>query len=108
MVPGEAVASTLSSHARRHRVDLRGPSAGASCRAGGTGDVADSVDLPAGGSVTYTITARVRADASGEIDSAANVTPPPGYDDPNTNDNAASDIDTVIDDRLFADGFDPA
>ena len=56
---------------------------------------------------TYTITAQVLANASGQIESAANVTPPPGYDDPNTNDNAASDTDTIIDDRLFADGFDP-
>jgi len=106
-VPGEAVASTLSSLLTNVGWTCA-PSTGASCQASGIGDVADSVDLPAGGSVTYTITARVRADATGEIDSAANITPPPGYDDPNTNDNAASDIDTVIDDRIFADGFDPA
>lgn len=106
MVPGEAVASTMSTLLGNVSWTCA-PSTGASCQANGIGDVADSADLPAGGSVTYTITARVQTDASGEIDSAANVTPPPGYDDPNTNDNAASDIDTVIDDRIFADGFDP-
>jgi hypothetical protein len=83
------------------------PDGGASCTPTGSGDVADIVDLPAGGAVAYTIDATVRADAAGQIASVAAVTPPPGYDDPDPTDNAATDTDAVIGDRLFADGFDP-
>ncbi|HEV7491958.1 MAG TPA: PKD domain-containing protein, partial [Rhodanobacteraceae bacterium] len=105
-VPGETVASVLSPSLGSVAWTCAA-STGASCQSSGLGDVADSVDLPAGGSVTYTITAQVPANAAGQIESAANVTPAPGYEDPNTNDNAASDIDTVVGDRIFADGFDP-
>ena len=104
-VTGEAVASALSplliDLAWTCRAD-----AGASCTASGTGEVNDTVDVPAGLSVTYTIGATVSIDATGTIESAATVTPPPGWDDPNTTDNAANDVDTVVGDRLFADGFD--
>ena len=56
-VPGEALVSTMLSLLGNVTWTCA-PSAGASCQASGIGDVADSVDLPAGGSVTYTITAR--------------------------------------------------
>lgn len=78
---------------------------GASCAASGSGKVADTVDLPAGASVTYTITATVGAAAEGTITSTATVTAPAGYNDPNPSDNTAADVDTV-DDTIFKNGFD--
>ena len=43
------------------------PSAGASCAASGTGDLNDTVNLPAGTSVTYTIIAAIASFASGDL-----------------------------------------
>jgi len=106
-VPGEQVFSKLSPQ-------LDGiawtcvASAGAVCAASGTGDIQELVDLPAAGSVTYTIAATVAATASGEITSTAIVVAPAGYLDPNSIDDDAFDVDSVIDDRIFADGFDEA
>lgn len=80
---------------------------GASCAASGSGDVADAVDLPAGASVTYAITAAVAATADGPIQSAASATLPAAAEDPNPADNSAVDVD-ALDDTIFADGFDPA
>jgi glucose/arabinose dehydrogenase len=83
-------------------------SSGGSCAASGTGSIFEDVDLAPGGTVTFTISALVAADATGTLESSATVTPPPGYDDPNTTDNTATDIDVVtVTDRIFANGFDP-
>ncbi len=102
-VAGVAVATTLSTR-------LTGigwtcvAAGGATCAANGSGDVADSVDLPAGDSVTYTITATVAATADGPIESTATATLPAGSVDPDPADNTASDVD-ALDDTIFADGF---
>ena len=83
------------------------PSAGATCSASGSGDIDEFVDLPAGGSVTYTIDATVSALAAGEIASTATIAAPVGYVDTNPLDDTATDVDAIIKDRLFANGFDP-
>ncbi|HEX5125046.1 MAG TPA: PQQ-dependent sugar dehydrogenase [Rhodanobacteraceae bacterium] len=81
---------------------------GGACTASGNGNIAEDVDLAPGGTVTFTISAQVALNASGTLDSSATVTPPPGYEDPNTTDNTATDTDIVtISDRIFANGFDP-
>lgn len=80
-------------------------SGGASCAASGSGNVADSADLPAGSHAVYTIDATVVAGADAPIESHASVSLPAGASDPNTADNAATDVD-AFDDTLFADGFD--
>ena len=80
-VPGEAVATTLSPLLTDIAWTCAG-SDGASCTPNGSGDIEDSVDLPPGSSVTYTIEATLPSGASGDVDSAARVTAPPGYDDP--------------------------
>ncbi|MFO7583693.1 MAG: sortase [Anaerolineales bacterium] len=56
-----------------------------------TADFTDTVDLPFGGSITYTVTATVRADASGPLTNIVTVTPPTGYGD--TDDTNDSDSD---------------
>jgi hypothetical protein len=58
--------------------------------------------------VTYTIVATVAAAASGEMTSTAAVVAPAGDVDPNSIDDDAFDVDSVVDDRIFADGFDTA
>jgi glucose/arabinose dehydrogenase len=82
-------------------------SPGASCAESGTGDVDDTVDLPAGGTLTYTIDATA-PDFPQVVVSHASILSPFGYGDPDLSDNDVQDVDTVVDDRLFADGFDGA
>ena len=52
---------------------------GGVCAANGTGDILDVVDLPAGGSVTYTATATLDFDYLGALDNTATVTAPAGF-----------------------------
>lgn len=103
---GAAVATTLSTQL----ADITWTCAAtgsASCSGSGSGEVADSVDLPAGGGATYAITATLAASANAPIESQASVAAPSGTGDPNPADNQASDVD-ALDDTIFADGFDPA
>jgi uncharacterized repeat protein (TIGR01451 family) len=65
--------------------------AGSSCAAGQTGAIGDSsVVLAAGGTATYTVSARIADTASGLIVNTATVTPPASATDPNGTDNSVS------------------
>jgi uncharacterized repeat protein (TIGR01451 family) len=77
---------------------------GASCTASGAGDIADTVDLPVGGSVTYTATGTLDPAASGSLVNTATIQCPGGVIELDPDDNTATDTDTVADD-LFVDGF---
>jgi uncharacterized repeat protein (TIGR01451 family) len=66
---------------------------GGSCTASGSGSINDSINLPAGGSVTYTAVCAISPTASGtlvNIASISSVTP-----DPTLSNNSATDSDTV-------------
>lgn len=67
-----------------------------SCAAGGNGSIIDTGTLAAGGTLTYTAVCAVAANASGTITNAANVQLYPGERDPNTANNHASDVNTVL------------
>ncbi|HEX4962806.1 MAG TPA: hypothetical protein VF173_18365 [Thermoanaerobaculia bacterium] len=71
------------------------PSAGAHCTASGNGGIADSVDLPAGKSVTYTLTATINPAATGTLTNQATVAVPAGVTDPTPGNNTATDSDTL-------------
>jgi hypothetical protein len=66
---------------------------GASCTASGVGDIKDSIDLPAGTSVTYTVNVRVVAFPNGKLVNTATVSSP---SDSNSGNNSATDADTLI------------
>ncbi len=66
-------------------------SAGSACPAGGSGDVAASVDLLVGGTATFTATAVVDAGAPDPLVNSASIAPPAGVTDPNP----TNDTDTV-------------
>jgi glucose/arabinose dehydrogenase len=103
LVPGERVNTHLSPFV----VDASwtcAASPGASCSPSGTGDVDDAAELPPGASATYTIDATA-PDFPEIVVSHASILSPFGYGDPDLSDNDAEDIDSVADDRLFADGF---
>ena len=71
------------------------PDPGATCTAAGTGNLLDSVSLPAGTAVTYTATATLDAEADATLTNTATVTAPPGIEDPAPANNSATDSDTV-------------
>jgi uncharacterized protein DUF11/dockerin type I repeat protein/uncharacterized protein DUF1565 len=60
-----------------------------------TGDINDTVDIPVGGTVTYTLGTTLRASASGDLVNSATVTPPTGTTDPGPGPNTATDTDTA-------------
>ncbi|HJU39475.1 MAG TPA: proprotein convertase P-domain-containing protein, partial [Tahibacter sp.] len=68
---------------------------GGTCTAAGSGNISDTVNLPAGGSATYTATCAVSASASGTLTNTATVAAPGGVTDPNPANNSATDADTL-------------
>lgn len=70
-------------------------SGGATGNAAGTGSIVELVDVPIGGSVTYTLAAAVDPSATGSITNTATVQPPSGGTDPNPNDDTASDTNIL-------------
>lgn len=70
---------------------------GATCAASGSGNISDTVGLPAGGSVTYVVHATVSLSASGAIANTATIALPAGFTDPTPADNAATATASVYD-----------
>ncbi|MGI6855383.1 DUF7507 domain-containing protein [Mesorhizobium sp. 1B3] len=69
---------------------------GAQCStASGTGAIDTTANLPAGSSVTYTLSMSVPASQTGSFTNTATVTPPDGTSDSDTSNNTASDTDTM-------------
>jgi uncharacterized repeat protein (TIGR01451 family) len=68
---------------------------GGTCTAAGSGAINDTVNLPAGGSVTYSATCPVDIGASGTLSNTASVAAPAGVTDPNPGNNSATDVDSI-------------
>ncbi|MEO6326575.1 MAG: putative Ig domain-containing protein, partial [Thermoanaerobaculia bacterium] len=68
---------------------------GGTCTAAGSGNINDTVNLPSGGSVTYTVSAAISASATGTLSNTATVTAPAGVTDPTPGNNSATDTDTL-------------
>ncbi|HEY2292421.1 MAG TPA: ExeM/NucH family extracellular endonuclease [Thermoanaerobaculia bacterium] len=66
---------------------------GGTCTASGSGNVNDTVNLPAGGSVTYTASCTISPSATGSLSNTATVAAPGGVTDPNPGNNSATDVD---------------
>jgi uncharacterized repeat protein (TIGR01451 family) len=69
---------------------------GGTCTAAGSGNISDTVNLPAGASVTYTVSASINAAATGTLSNTATVTAPAGVTDPAPGNNSATDTDTLV------------
>ncbi len=63
--------------------------------ASGSGNINDTVNLPTGGTITYTLQANIASNATGNLVNTATVTAPSGVTDPNASNNSATDIDTI-------------
>ncbi len=68
---------------------------GGTCPASGAGNINGTVNLPPGGSVTYTVTAAINASATGTLSNTATVAAPGGVTDPTPGNNSATDTDTL-------------
>ncbi|HEX4332548.1 MAG TPA: IPTL-CTERM sorting domain-containing protein [Usitatibacter sp.] len=68
---------------------------GGTCTASGGGNISDFVNLPAGGSVTYTVVGSLNASATGTIANTVTVFLPGGVSDPSPGNNSATDTDTL-------------
>jgi uncharacterized repeat protein (TIGR01451 family) len=69
---------------------------GATCTASGSGPINDTVNLPSGSSVVYTLTATVDPLATGTVSNTATVAVPSGTTDPVPGNNTATDTDTIV------------
>ncbi|HEY2295068.1 MAG TPA: carboxypeptidase regulatory-like domain-containing protein [Thermoanaerobaculia bacterium] len=68
---------------------------GGTCTASGSGNVNDTVNLPSGGSVTYTASCTISAAATGSLTNTATVSAGAGITDPTPGNNSATDTDTL-------------
>ncbi|MBL8299140.1 MAG: DUF11 domain-containing protein [Rhodanobacteraceae bacterium] len=68
---------------------------GGTCTASGSGNISDTVNLPAGGSVTYTASCAISASATGSLTNTATVAAPAGVTDPTPGNNSATDVDAL-------------
>lgn len=71
-------------------------SAGSTCSASGTGNLVDTMNLAAGGTATYTLTAVVSTTKLGTLSNTASAAVPAGYEDPNPANNTATDATEVL------------
>lgn len=71
-------------------------SAGSTGPASGSGDIDALVSLLSGGTATFTVTAPIRAEATGNISNLVTVTPPAGVPDPKPDNNTALDTNTFL------------
>ncbi len=63
--------------------------------ANGAGNINDTVNMPAGSTIVYTIVANIRASATGNLVNTATVTPPGGVIDPTPGNNSSTDTDSL-------------
>src|SRR5207249_4051858 len=80
--------------------------------ASSSGNINDTVTLPSGSSITYTVTGTVDPSATDPLVNTATVTAPSGFTDTNPGNNSASDTDTLTPQGDLSitktDGFDSA
>jgi uncharacterized repeat protein (TIGR01451 family) len=98
-VSGASIVDTLPSLLTNAKFTAVGSTGTSGFTASGTGSIDDtSVNIPAGGTVTYTVTATISAAAANSVSNTATVTAPSGtVDSPTTNNSA-----TVTDSLAFA------
>jgi uncharacterized repeat protein (TIGR01451 family) len=84
-------------------------SGSASCTSSGSGNIIDTVNLPSGGQVVYTVNGTVIAGTTGTLSNSATAIVHAPTTDPNTTDNTATlDLTAAVSDVIFANGFEQA
>lgn len=80
---------------------------GGTCTAGGSGNIADVVNLPASAQVVYTVNGTVAPGTTGTLANSVVAVVNAPVTDPNQTNNTATSTLEPDTDRIFADGFDP-
>lgn len=80
-------------------------SPGATCSVAGNGSFLDTVDLPAGGSVTYAVAGTLSPAAAGILSAEATVVGPVGTSDPDPLDNRVRHATAILGQTIFVDDF---
>jgi hypothetical protein len=71
-------------------------SGGVSCSLDGSGNISETINLPVGSSITYTVSATAISSPNGPLASTVTITPPAGITETAPGDNSATDTDTLI------------
>ena len=80
-------------------------SGGASCAASGSGNIAESVSLPAGSSASFFATCDIDSGQTGSLVNTATISQPGIFSTALDENSTATDTDTNANDPIFADGF---
>ena len=72
-----------------------GGAAGCTAAANSASNFTDTVNLPVGGTIVYTVTANVIGSPIGDLVNTATITPPTGFADSNTSNNTSTDTDIL-------------
>jgi len=82
------------------------PMGGAACTStSGTGNLTESINLPANGSLIFDVVGEVNISTTGVLSNSAQVVVPAGLTDTNPNNNSITFDLSASDDLIFADGF---
>jgi uncharacterized repeat protein (TIGR01451 family) len=93
---GIAVSDTLPAALTDVSYTALGSGGASGFTAAGSGNIADTVSLPVGATITYTVTASIAPSATGTLSNTATLTVPSGIGDTNaTNDSATDTTDLV-------------
>ncbi|MFN7961132.1 MAG: IPTL-CTERM sorting domain-containing protein [Thermoanaerobaculia bacterium] len=92
--PGSTVADTFPANCGSVTWTCTG-AGGGTCTASGSGNINQTVNLPVGGSVTFSAVCSVPAAATGSLTNTATVTSGTGVTDPTPGNNSATDSDTL-------------
>src|SRR5207249_3068046 len=94
--PSKAVGATVADSFPANYTSPTWTATGSSGTSGfsatGSGNIADTVTIPAGGSITYTVSGTVSSAATGTLSNTATVT---GSSDPAPGNNSATDTDNL-------------
>lgn len=93
--PGSTVADTFPAACTSVNWTCVGAGGGTCSGASGSGNISQTVNLPAGGSVTYTATCAISSAATGALANTATVAVAAGVTDPTPGNNSATDSDTL-------------
>ena len=93
--PGSTVADTAPAACTTFTWTCVGAGGGI-CTANGSGSINDAVNLPVGGTATYTVTCAVSGAAAGNLVNTATVAAAGGITDPTPANNSATDTDTIL------------
>jgi LPXTG-site transpeptidase (sortase) family protein len=73
---------------------VSGGASGCDAMASSSGDFSDTIDLPAGSSLAYSVVAQVASSATGSLTNTVSVSTAPGISDTNSENNSSTDVDT--------------